>query len=131
VDVSARPGVIHEVPSRIIRVIEKHNVIAVPEPVIDKFIFEGSNHEIVAAKPEALRTTALQSESVPAANTAGKAPMLPRMIEGQSGITAAGGVSNPLAVRMNVRSVGMARLVAIIAGLCPAGTTSFLSGAGR
>jgi len=85
----------------VVRIVIDNNIVAVPQPVVAEADVIRGNAEIEAA---------------------GKASVLPGMIEVVVRIIGAGVVANPLAVSVDVRRIGMAGLVVKVTG--------FLSGRG-
>ena len=98
-----------------------HDLVAVPEPVTAQGKVKGGDAEIEAAKPEAAGAASTDAPDVAAAEASGEAAMFPGMIEVETGVIASGVVSNPSAVVVDVRGVGMAFPVAIIWGVGLAG----------
>jgi len=90
----------------VIGVVVNHDVIAVPEPVVAVGKVKGANAEVEAAKPEAVGAASAESPDVTAADAAGEAAMLPRMIEMESDFVVPVVVSDPLAVVVDVGASG-------------------------
>lgn len=109
-NVGAEPDVVREIPADVIGVVVKDNVVTVPEPVSARTHLERCDAEIIAAKPEATRAASLQTKHKACSDAAGKAPMLPRMIEVQARIISKV-VPHPLAVPMHMWRTGMTRIV--------------------
>ena len=105
-----------------VRIVIDNDIVAVPQPVIAEADVIRGNAEIEAAEPESVRTAAPEMPNVTATEAAGKAAVLPGMIEVVVRIIGAGVVANPLAVSVDVRCIGMAGLVVKVTG--------FLSGRG-
>ena len=116
-NVRAQPDVERQVPSDVVGVLINHDLVTVPEPVVAEAIVIGGNAKIKASKPEALRAATGQDPNVPGAESPGKMSVLPRMIEVIVGVGAAGIVSNPLAIRMNVRRLRVTGGVAEVSRL--------------
>ena len=57
--VGSQPDVVGEVPSDVIGVLVDHDVVCIPEPVIDEAPFERRDAEIVAVEPETLAASSL------------------------------------------------------------------------
>jgi hypothetical protein len=112
VDVGAEPGVVGQVPAVVIGIGVDDDVIAVPQPVTDVIVVVGRYAEVKAIEKEAIAVASAQVVDVSAANAAGEAAVLPRMIEMVVGIVAAGIVTYPLIIVVDVRSFGVVRLVA-------------------
>jgi hypothetical protein len=112
VDVGAEPHVIGQVPSVVVGVFVDDDLIRIPEPAVAETNVIRRYAEVKAAEPETRRASTDEMPGVTAAKATGKAAVLPRMIEVVVGIVAAGVVTYPLIVRVNVRSVRMPGLVA-------------------
>ena len=119
----SQPDVKGQIPADMVRIGVDHHLVTVPQPVVAIAIIIGGHAKIETAKPEALMSPSRQPENVAAAKPARKAPVLPGMIEVVVGVIAAGIISNPFAIGMNVRGIGMPFRVAKIA--------VFLNGVGR
>ncbi len=111
VDVGSQPHVVGQVPAGMVGIFIDDDVIAVPEPVAAEANVIRSDTEIEAAEPEAVGAASGEMPDVAAAEAAGKASVLPGMIEVVVGIVGTGVVADPFAVRMDVRRVGMSGLV--------------------
>ncbi len=111
-NVSAQTHVISEIPAIVVGVFIDDNVVPVPKPAATVVQIKRRDAEVEAAKPEAARTTSGETPMVTAAEAAGEAAMLPGVIEVEAGIIASGVVSNPLAVVVDVRGLGMAFFIA-------------------
>ncbi len=111
VDVGTKPDVISQVPAIVVGVFVDHDIVAIPEPVAAVADVEVGDGEAKTAKPEQARSSAAQMPHMPAAEAAGEASMLPGMIEVIVNVIPAGIVADPLAVGMNVGSIGMPHLV--------------------
>jgi len=96
-----------------------HDLIAVPEPVTAQGKVKGGDAESEAAKPETAGAASTDAPDVAAAEAAFKATMLPGMIKVETGVIASSVVSDPTAVVVDVRGVGVAFPVAIILGRGP------------
>jgi len=112
VDVGAQPDVIGEIPALMVGIFIDHDVVSVPVPVIDESQVKGGDAEVEATKPEAARASSCDAPGMSTAEAAVKVAMLPGMIEVEAGIVAPASVSDPFAVVVNVRRVGMAFPVA-------------------
>lgn len=107
VNVGTQPDVERQVPTDVVRIVVNHNLVTVPEPVVAVADVSGSNTEIETAEPEAAGPSSRQMPNVAAANSAREAPMLPRVIEVVAGVPGTGIVSDPFAVGVNVRGIGV------------------------
>jgi hypothetical protein len=112
VNVSTQPPVMSEIPSDVVWVLANHDLIRIPEPVIAKSVVVWGNAEEEAPKPEALLVLSDKLENMTGTKAAREAPVLPRVVEVVVRITSAGVMTDPLAVRMNVRNVWVSLLVA-------------------
>jgi hypothetical protein len=117
VNVSAQSDVVCQVPANMVRVVIDHDVVATPIPVATKSYVKGGDAEVRTVEPKPARASTLQPPTVACADAKGKPPVFPGMIEVVVGVAAPGVMSNPRAVGVNVRSVGMPFLVAIATGL--------------
>src|SRR5580692_1452703 len=113
VAVSPQPHVVRQVPTQVIGIVINHDLVGIPQPVAAKSQIIRRDAEVKAAKPESRRTAPCQVPDVMRAKSAGVMPVLPRMIEIVVRVVLAGIVPDPLAVRMDVRSVRMPLLVHI------------------
>jgi hypothetical protein len=95
-----------------IGIVVENNVVVIPVPVIAVADISRGDAEVVPTEPEASRTTPFKPPHMTASNPNRKMAVLPGMVEVKAGITASGVMPNPVIVGMNVRSLGMAWLVA-------------------
>src|SRR5580704_11612542 len=110
-NVGAQPGVVSQVPAIVIRVLIDHDIVAIPQPVIDEVVIVRSDGEVEAAKPETLPVSSPKMENMARTEAAGKVSMFPGMIDMVVGIVTARIVSDPFIVGVNVRSLRMTTLV--------------------
>ena len=110
-DAGSEPDVIGEVPADVIGVIVDDNFVGIPEPSATEANVVGSYGEVEAAEPETAGATACEAPHMTAAETAGEAAMLPRMIQMVMRVVAAGIMARPLSIGMHVGSFGMSFLV--------------------
>lgn len=110
-DVGPEPDVVSEVPAFMVRVFVDNDVVAVPEPVVAEADVVGGDAEVEAAEPEAIGATAAEMPDVATAEAAGEAAVFPGVVEMVMGVVATRVMADPLAVRVDVRRVGMSRLV--------------------
>lgn len=106
-NVGAQPDVERQVPADVVRVVVNHDLVTVPHPVVAEAVVIGGNAEIETAEPEAVARSAGQMPNVAAANSSGKVPVLPRVIDVVVGVSRAGLVPDPFAVGVNVWSIGV------------------------
>ena len=111
VDVGSEPDVIGEVPADVIGILVDDDFVRIPEPSATEAKVVGSYGEVETAEPEAAGATAYEAPHVAAAETAGEAAMLPRMIQMVMRVVAAGIMAHPLSIGMHVGSFGMSFLV--------------------
>src|SRR5437660_1040514 len=90
VDVCAEPVVIGQVPAVVVGIFVNDNGIPVPIPIVNVAVVVGGDVEEEAAEPEALAISAAQMVHMAAAKAAGKAAVLPRMVNVIVGIVATG-----------------------------------------
>jgi len=112
VNVSAQADVISEIPAIVVGIFVDDNIVPVPQPAATVIQIKRRDAEVEAAKPEATGTTSGKTPTVTATEAAGETAMLPGVIEVEAGIIASGVVSNPLAVVVDVRGLGMAFFIA-------------------
>jgi len=101
----------------VVRIFEDRDLVCVPEPAVAVTGVEIGHAEKEAAKPETAGTASAQTPDMAAAEAAFEAAVLPGMVEMEAGIVSSGVVAHPLAVAMDVGSLGMAFLIAE-GGLC-------------
>jgi hypothetical protein len=130
VDVSPQPHVVGEIPAEVVRVLIDHDVIPAPVPIAAVANVIGRDAEIEPAEPEARRATAGKMPQVAAAESAGEMAVLPRMIEMVVRVVRTRVVSDPLAIRVDVRSLRMTGRVAERAMFCRRSCRSFMNGRG-
>lgn len=104
-DVRSQPDVERQIPTDVVRIFIDYDAVAVPIPVVAVLILEWGCCEVVAVKPETVRTAASQHPDMPGAKSADEASMLPRMIHVETAIVATPVVANPAAIGVNVRRV--------------------------
>ena len=89
--------------------------IGIPQPVVHIPVLERSDAEISTVEPEALAIAALQMENVAGSETEGESAMLVWTVQMKAPIVRREIlVTHPLAVRMDVRSVGVPVAIAKI-----------------
>lgn len=111
VDVGSEPHVVGQVIAVVVWIFVDNDVVAIPKPVVAESEVIGSNAEIEASEPEAVGAAAAEMPAVVAAESAGKASVLPGMIDVVVEIVAARIVADPLAVGVDVGSIGMSGFV--------------------
>jgi hypothetical protein len=107
VDVLAQPDVIGQVPSHVIRIAVDRDLIGVPQPVAGEGVIVRRDIEEEPAEPETARTAAGEPKEVAGPEAASETTMRPRMIEVVMGVPTTRVMSNPAAVRMHVRRIGV------------------------
>ena len=115
-DIGAEPDVVGQVPAVVVGIFVNHDIVAIPEPIAAIAEVEGGYAETKTAEPEAVRASAAKMPHMAAAEAAGEVSVLKGMIEMIVNVAAAGVVANPLAVVMDVGSVGMPRFVVEMRG---------------
>jgi hypothetical protein len=114
VGVGSEPGVIREIPARVIWVVVYYDVVAVPEPIAGVVKVVRSHAPEEAAKPETVPASAFEAINVIAANFAAEVSVFPNVVLVVTCIVASSVMTDPLIVlSMHVRGFGMALLVAI------------------
>lgn len=116
-DVSAEANVVGQVPAVVIGILVDDDLVGVPEPIVAVIEVRGRDGEIEAAEPEAFAIAAGDAPDVAAAEAAVEVAVLPRMIEMEAGVIAAGIVADPLTVGVDVRSFRVALPVGVVATL--------------
>jgi hypothetical protein len=91
----------------VIRVFIDHDRVAVPKPVIHVVKLERGNGEIKSVEPEAPRASSREVKLMAAAESAGEASVLPRMLNMQAWIVAAHVMADPVVIGVNVGSFRM------------------------
>jgi hypothetical protein len=81
VHVGPQPDVVSQIVAHIIRIVVNHDVIAVPEPVIDISKIGVCDREVETAKTKAVRIASTQPPNMSCTNGAGKVPVLPRTVK--------------------------------------------------
>lgn len=116
VHIGAEPDVVSQVPAIVVGIFVNHDIVAIPKPVPAITDVEGGYAETKTAEPETVRASAAEMPYMATAEAAGEVSMLPGMIEMIVDVGPAGVVADPLAVVMNVGSIGMPRLVVEMLG---------------
>lgn len=116
-DVGAEANVVGKVPAVVVGVFVDNDIVTVPEPVAAEADVVGGDAEIESAEPKAIRAASAEVPDMAAAEAASKVAVLPGMVEVVVDIVMAGIVTDPFAVGVNVRHVGMASLVVEMRGL--------------
>ena len=121
-DVSAEPGVIGQVPARMVGVFVDDDGIGVPGPVATIANVSRRDAEIEAVEPEAGRAASGKVEDMPRAEAASEAPVLPGTIEMIARVIGTGIVPNPFAIGVDVRGIRVSGAIAEIpllrGGMC-------------
>ena len=90
-----------------IRILIDHDIVAIPEPAIDKPVIVWRDGEIVAVKPEAVSAPASQVKHMPRTETAREASVFEWTRDTIVWIAASGVMPDPCTVGVNVRSFRM------------------------
>ena len=117
VDVGAETNVVGKVIAVVIGVFIDHDVVAIPPPVITESDVKRGNAEIESAEPETIGPASGEMPDVAAAEAAGEMAMLPRMVEMVVGIIAAGIVTHPLSIAVDVRGIRMPIVIVKVFGI--------------
>jgi len=126
VNVGPQPYVVGEIPARMIGIVVDDDLIRIPEPVVAEAEIIGSNAEIETTEPEPAGAPAGESPPVLRAQAGSEMSVFPGMIDVVVGIVSAASVSDPISVRVHVRSLGVPGLVAEIVVLVFLVTAYFL-----
>src|SRR3984885_2551852 len=111
VHVGAESHVVGEIPAFVVGVFVDHDLVAVPEPVIGIGKVKRGNPEVETAKPETVRAASGNAPDMAPSEAAAESAMLPGMIEVEAGVIGGAPVPDPLAVMVNVGSLGMTGFV--------------------
>jgi hypothetical protein len=113
VDVGAKSRVVGQVPAIVIGIFVDHDVVAAPIPAIDECEIERRDAPIIVAEPKTVGTASAQAPHVAATEAACEAAMLKGVIEVVAGVRAPSVMPYPFIVVVNVRSFGVAFLIAM------------------
>jgi hypothetical protein len=113
VDVGAESYVVGEIPAVMVGVFVDYDVIAIPKPVLAEGKVKRRDGEVETAKPETVGTTSGDAPRVVTAEAAGKAAMLPGVIQVEAGLVSPVVVPYPLAIVVDVRCFGVTFVVTI------------------
>src|SRR5881396_3020483 len=100
-NVSAQPRVIRQVPPIVVWVLIDHDVVTVPQPVVDEGVVVRCNTKEEAVKTKTLSVSSLKPKDMVAAEAASESATVEWMIEVVVGIVTAGIMSHPPAVGLN------------------------------
>ena len=101
-----------------IRIGVKHDIVAIPKPIVAESNIGAGYAEEVAVKAEALRASSSKPIHMSGAESPGEMSVLPRMIQVVASIASAAVMANPaIGLDVHVRSVGMSRLLVVSATL--------------
>ena len=89
-----------------------HDGVAVPIPVVDVVIVVGRDAEVKIVEPEAVAIAASKAVFMTAPKTAGETAVFPGTIDVIVLVAAAGFMTDPSVVMMNVRGLGMIGMIA-------------------
>ena len=112
VNVGSESHVVGKIPANVIGIIVDDNVVAIPIPVGDKCYISRRDTPVPVIEPEATRSTPYQAPPVRRTETSVKATVLPWLIEVIVAVIAASIMAHPSIAGVNVRGIGMARVVA-------------------
>ena len=119
--IGAEAHVVGEIPSGMVGVFVDDDLVGVPEPAVAEGDVSRSNIPIPAVEPEAAGAAAGETPNMGAAKAAGEVAVGEWLIHMVAGIVGAGVVTDPGLSVIDVRNVGVAGLVAVIAVLGRAG----------
>src|SRR5436305_1219037 len=106
-NISPEARIVSKVVALVVRVLIDHDVVGIPQPVAGVPHVGIRNREVEVAETEAGWAASGESPDVLGAETSAEVAMLPRMIEVEADIGAAGIVADPLLL-INVGCFGMA-----------------------
>ena len=109
--ISSQPGVICQIPPGMIRIVVNHDRVARPQPIVAVFHVKRRDTESEAAKPESRRPTSRQMEFVTTTEAAWEASVLKRPVQMKARVVCGEVMAHPRIVGMDVRPVGMPRLI--------------------
>jgi hypothetical protein len=115
-DVSAEAHVIRQVPTIVIGIVIKHDVVTVPQPVAAEGEIERRYAEKEAAETETPRASSGEPKHVVAADASRKVTVLKRMIQMIVRVVSAAVVAHPCSIVVNVRRARMAFLIRDVRG---------------
>ena len=110
--ISPQPGVISQIPSRMIRIVIDHDIVRVPQPSIHKAVVIRRNTEEEPAEPEPRRPSTPQPPHMRRPKTSRKVPMLPRMVQMIVRIIPPRVMPDPM-IAIDMRSIRMSRRIRI------------------
>jgi hypothetical protein len=114
VNIGSESRIIGEIPARVIWIVVYHDVVAVPQPIAGVVIVVRRHTPEEATEPETVPASAFEAINVVAADFAAEASVFPGVVKMVVSIAAARVMADPtIAFRVNVRSFGMALLVAV------------------
>jgi hypothetical protein len=79
--VGAQPNVVSQIVAYIVGIVVNHDVITVPEPIVDITKIRVCDRKEEAAKAKTVGITSTQPPNMACTDGAGKAPMLPRAVK--------------------------------------------------
>ena len=120
-DVNTETHVISEVPPRVIRVVVKDDIVAVPIPAIAVGNVIGRDTEIESSEPEAVWTSANQPPYMVSADLSREVSVFPGMVEVIVCVSRACMTHPAVIVGVNVRRFGMSGLISEILALIVVG----------
>jgi hypothetical protein len=112
VDVDSESDVIGQIPAQVVGIVVEDDVIVCPVPIVAITYIIRKDAEVVSAEPKTGGASTFKTPDVTTADGGGEAAVLPRMIEMEAGIVAAGVMTDPCAVGMNVGGFGMSLVIA-------------------
>jgi len=118
VAIGAKPHVVRQIPTIMVRIRVNHDVVRVPEPVRAGIVVIRCDTEVEAAEPKTVSRSTSKAIDVATPDFARETPVLERMVQMVVGIVGTSVMTNPLIiVRVNVRRGRMSSLVAIVGSL--------------
>jgi hypothetical protein len=111
VDVDAQADIVGKIIAGVVGIFIDHDVVVVPEPIVGIVVVVRCELEVDAADAEPLAAAAAKPPDVLRANAEGEASMFPGMVQMIVLVAAAGVVSHPNIILVDMRGLGMAGLI--------------------
>ncbi len=108
VDVGSKPGVIGQIPARVIRILVNHDRIGIPKPIGDIRIIEWGDGKVEAIEPAAVAVTTLKMENMALPEASPEVTVLKGAFQMKSTVSLSPIVSDPAAIVLDVRSIRVA-----------------------
>jgi hypothetical protein len=105
--VRAEARVVGQVKAIVIGIFVEHDLVGIPVPVAHVAVIVFGDAEIIAAEPEPTRSATTQAKSVVRAKAAAEVTVFPRVVDVIVRIASPRAMTDPFAVVVDVRSVGV------------------------